>query len=189
VSFGALGSRNGFALELLEDDDAGMIELRFIAGSLVQRERELARVGIDASIVADGRKYGIVRTKTRGWHYAVKDRETGRHVCDFDPLLVRRGGSLRSDGSTLQMRGRALRPRSWSFADQSGQRIEVSSRSSRGDPFRFVLLLRSENSLMQAPNTPVVLALALGCWLIVSWERAQIMPIPAPPTGPWGLGC
>jgi hypothetical protein len=145
-------------------------ELRFVGGRLLEGERELARVGLDAHVTASKRSYGIVRTKTRGWHYAVKDRESERHLCSFDGLAIRRGGTLRSGAVELALRGRPLRPRSWRFTTESGQRIEVSSRVARADPFTFVLLLRGEDSIAQIPNAP--LALALGCWVIVNWENA-----------------
>jgi hypothetical protein len=162
----------------------GVIELRFIAGRLLEGERELARVSIDAHITASGHPYGIVRTKTRGWHYAVKDRESERHLCSFDGLAIRRGGTLRSGAVELALRGRPLRPRSWRFIAESGQRIEVSSRVSRGDPFKFALLLRSEDSIAQIPDTPLVLT--LGCWVIVNWENAPAGSVSDPAGIPWG---
>lgn len=161
-----------------------MIELRFGDGRLREGERELARVDIRARIEVAERSYAIVRTKPRGWHYAVKDRESGRHVCDFDGLLVRRGGTLRSGPVELQLRGRPLRPRDWRFTTEAGAQIEVSSRLARADPFKFALLLRSEDSIAQIPNAPLVLA--LGCWVIVNWENAPASSISDPAGIPWG---
>lgn len=148
----------------------GMIELRFLGGRLLEGGRELAQVHTSARIDVGEHAYGIVRTKTRGWHYAVKDRESERLICSFDGLAIRRGGTLRSGAVELQLRGRPLRPRSWRFIGESGQRIEVSSRLARGDPFKFALLLRSGDSIAQIPNAPLVLV--LGCWVIVNWENA-----------------
>jgi hypothetical protein len=162
----------------------GVIELRFVGGRLLEGERELARVGLDASITASGYPYGIVRTKTHGWHYAVKDRESERHVCSFDGLAIRRGGTLRSGAVELQLRGRPLRPRSWCFITEAGRRIEVSSRVARADPFKFALLLRSEDSIAQIPDSPLMLA--LGCWVIVNWENAPAGSISDPAGIPWG---
>ena len=163
----------------------GVIELRFVGGRLLQGEHELARVGVDAYITASGHPYGIVRTKTRGWRYAVKDRETEGLVCHFDGLPIRRGGTLRSGAVELSLRGRPLRPRSWRFRTETGGRIEVGSRVSRGDPFKFALLLRSEDSIAQIPAAPLVLA--LGCWVIVNWENAPAGSISDPAGIPWGV--
>lgn len=163
-----------------------MIKLSFVGGRLLEGERELARVGIDAHITASEHAYGIVRTKTRGWHYAVKDRESERLVCHFDGLPIRRGGTLRSDAVELRLRGRPLRPRSWRFITESGQRIEVSSRLSLGDRFKFALLLRSEDSIARIPAAPLVLA--LGCWVIVNWENAPAGFAGDPAPGFMGIG-
>jgi len=163
-----------------------VIELRFIGGRLLEGERELARVGVDAYITASEHPYGIVRTKTRGWHYAVKDRESERHVCRFDALAIRRGGTLRSGSVELALRGRPLRPRSWRFITEFGQRIEVSSRVARADPFKVALLLRSEDSIAQIPDAPLVLA--LGCWVIVNWENAPAGSAADPASGWMGIG-
>jgi hypothetical protein len=164
----------------------GVIELRFVGGRLLEGEHVLARVGLDAYITASEHPYGIVRTKTRGWHYAVKDRESECHVCSFDGLAIRRGGTLRSGAVELQLRGRPLRPRSWRFTTESGQRIEVSSRVSRGDPFKFALLLQSEDSIAQIPDAPLVFA--LGCWVIVNWENAPAGSAADPASGWMGIG-
>jgi hypothetical protein len=50
---------------------AATSELVFSCGRLLQGQTELARVGIDASIAWQGRDYDVVRTKRRGWHYAI----------------------------------------------------------------------------------------------------------------------
>jgi hypothetical protein len=167
-------------------DNPAMVELRFIGGRLVQGESELARVGIDGSIASVGRGYRVVRTKPRGWHYGVEDRSIEEVVCRYEPLLVRRGGCLRSDSVAVKLRGLPLRPRSWRFATEAGQRIEVSSRLSRSDPFKFALLLRCEDSLAQVPNAPITLA--LGCWLIVNWENAPAGSAIDPASVPFGGG-
>jgi hypothetical protein len=165
---------------------SGVVNLGFLGGRLLEGERELACVGLDASVTASERCYGIVRTKTRGWHYAVKDRESERHLCSFDGLAIRRGGTLRSGAVELQLRGRPLRPRSWRFTTEAGSRIEVGSRLARSDPFKFALLLRSEDSIAQIPDAPLVLA--RGCWVIVNWENAPAGFAADPAAGWMGIG-
>jgi hypothetical protein len=163
-----------------------MVELRFIAGRLLDGERELARVDIATQVEAGERTYGIVRTKPRGWHYAVSERVGERRVCNFDGLAVRRGGTLRSGSVTLQLRGRPLRSRSWRITTEATGTIEVSSRLARADPFKFALLLRSEDSLAQIPNAPLVLV--LGCWVIVNWQNAPAGRAADPAPGWMGMG-
>jgi len=155
------------------------------AGRLLDGERELARVGIDAHLTASERPYRIVRTKRSGWHYAVKDGETDQLVCGFDGLPIRRGGTLRSDRGDVAVRGRPLRPRSWRFTSEAGARIEVSSRLARSDPFKFALVLRSEDLLAQISSAPLVLV--LGCWVIVNWENAPVGSASDPAGIPWGV--
>jgi hypothetical protein len=154
-----------------------VVELRFTQGRLLQRDSELARVDPDASLTAGARELQIVRTRPHGWHYGVEDYAGEQLICRFDPLLVRRGGGLHSAQATVKLRGLPLRPRSWRFTTEAGRRIEVSSTA---------LLLRSEDSIAQIPNAPIVLA--LGCWLIVNWENTPVASAADPASVPWGAG-
>jgi hypothetical protein len=163
-----------------------MSELVFTGGRLLQGQTELARVDIDASIAWRGRDYDVVRTKRRGWHYAVQAREDQSIVCQFEPLRIRRGGRLRSASSVLELRGRLLRRSRWRLISPSGQRIDLSSSPDSGDPFKFRLLLRILNSTAPPPDP---LALVLACWLAVNWENAPSGPVEGAPAGLiWGPG-
>jgi hypothetical protein len=163
-----------------------MTELTFSGGRLLQGQTELARVEVDASILWRGREYDIVRTKRRGWNYAVQAREDQSIACEFKPLRIRRGGRLRSASCMLQLRGRLVRRTRWRMTSEDGQRIDLISKLDRGDPFKFRLLVRAQDSIAPLPD-PIVLLLA--CWLAVNWENAPTGPAEGAAGGlVWGPG-
>ncbi len=162
----------------------GVIEFHFTHGRLIHNDAELARIDGDARLTVGTRELQIVRTRPHGWHYGVEDHATEQLICRFDPLLVRRGGGLRSAQATVKLRGLPLRPRSWRFTTEAGRRIEVSSTLSPSEPLKFALRLRSEDSIAQIPNAPIVLA--LGCWLVVNWESTPAGSVADPASVPWG---
>jgi hypothetical protein len=165
---------------------AAMSELVFSHGRLLQGQTELARVGIDASIAWHGRDYDVVRTKRRGWHYAIQARENQSIVCGFAPHRLRRGGRLRSASSVLELRGRPLRPTGWRLTSESGLRIDLSSKLDGSDPFKFRVLLLVEDGLALLPEP---LPLLLACWLAVNWENAPTGPAEGATAGLiWGPG-
>jgi hypothetical protein len=130
-----------------------MTTLVFAQGCLLDGTRELARTGVDGTLNAGGGKYEIARTESHGWHYAVRELAGERIVCEFEPLWVRRGGSLRSNSLAVRLRGRPFRPRAWRFTTEAGQSIETASKPVRSDVFKFQVRLSCEESLAQVPSS------------------------------------
>ncbi len=139
-----------------------MAELTFAAGRLTEGGVELARIEEPGPrIVAGDRVYEIVRTRERGRHYAV-DAPDGERVCEFHQLPLRRGGTLGSPGTAVELRGGQLRRTAWRFRMGDGPQLDA-----RVSAASQVVELRGDDALARLDDAPIVLA--LGCWLIVGW--------------------
>ncbi len=143
-----------------------MVELTFAAGRLTEGGVELARIEPGPRIVAGDRVYEIVRTRERGRHYAV-DAPDGERVCEFHQLPLRRGGTLGSPGTAVELRGGQFRRTAWRFRMGDGPQLDARVSGPSQDPFGRVIELRGDDALARLDDAPIVLA--LGCWLIVGW--------------------
>jgi hypothetical protein len=82
-------------------------------------------------IVVDGRRAEIVRLKRTGWHFALRDCDTGGYLCEYVPSWFVRGGTIVGDAAQVTIRGVALHPRMWTFASEAGMRIDARVEDTR----------------------------------------------------------
>jgi hypothetical protein len=82
-------------------------------------------------IVVDGRRSEIVRLKRTGWHFALRDCDTGEYLCEYIPSWFVRGGTIVGDAAQVTIRGVALHPRRWTFASEAGMRIDARVEDTR----------------------------------------------------------
>jgi hypothetical protein len=157
-----------------------------VDGSLRDGEKEIASVreadGPEFARVSVGNGKGeIVRRRRHGWRYQLVDARGERVICDFRPLLLRRGGTLSTPGQAMELRVHLLRSRGWSMSLAGQPDIRAIARPGRigddgvkgwrritvsGIPRELVLTAEEMISLHEETRW----MLAFGCWLVLQWE-------------------
>jgi hypothetical protein len=134
-------------------------------------------------ITVDNRRYEIVRQERRGWHFRLVDLDAGQDAREYVPFRVARGGRVLGGQAPVTLRPVPLRPRKWTFANETGWQVDAKVVDSRSK--------RAVSDRAQKPRSPyevqlgglpspdvspeISMLLAFGCWIVI---EAASMKIP-----------